>query len=521
MVDIAWKLIVGETRPAESHGNKLGDGNTRFVAPLAKPSAHVSQVGLDGVRQVGYVIFQGGNRPVAGLGNNMKKCLFSYQWFSLIFAIACLFSSPLHAATFTVNSTADAIDANAGDGVCETAPSNGECTLRAAAQESNALAGTDTINLPAGTYPLSIAGRGEDQTATGDLDIHSSDLTINGAGPTDTIIDGGQIDRVFEMPFSQVITVGISDVTIRNGLGTDAMGGGGIRNRSGVLTVTDTVITGNEDITGGAISTFNCTVTIRNSAISNNTASTVGGAIYSPFGSLNISDSNILDNSVSVSGGGIGAGGTATISNSTISENTAVFGGGISFGGNSLTITASTISFNTATETGGGINSRGSVTITNSTISENAAVHGGAIGNSGTLTLSNSTLADNNRLSDRPDTAAGIQNASGTVGLQNTIVANNPPEGNCVGAGIISLDHNLDSGSSCGFSAAGDLVSTDPALGLLEDNGGPTFTHALLPDSPAIDAGDNTGCPATDQRGFPRPTDGDGDGTAVCDTHEN
>ncbi|MBA7659247.1 hypothetical protein ES703_67221 [subsurface metagenome] len=74
-------------------------------------------------------------------------------------------------STFTVNSTDDATDVNPGDGVAETAPGNGICTLRAAIQEANALAGPDTINLPANTYTLSIAGANEDAAATGDLDI--------------------------------------------------------------------------------------------------------------------------------------------------------------------------------------------------------------------------------------------------------------------------------------------------------------------------------------------------------------
>ena len=80
-----------------------------------------------------------------------------------------------------VNSTTDMVDANPGNGVCETAPGNNVCTLRAAIQESNALAGADSITLPAGTYILGIAGDGEDASATGDLDI-IGDLTINGAG---------------------------------------------------------------------------------------------------------------------------------------------------------------------------------------------------------------------------------------------------------------------------------------------------------------------------------------------------
>jgi CSLREA domain-containing protein len=90
-----------------------------------------------------------------------------------------------HAATFTVNSTADAVDTNPGDGVC--ADGSGNCTLRAAIMEANALPGADTITLPAGTYILTIPGINEDAAATGDLDI-TADLTINGADTASTII---------------------------------------------------------------------------------------------------------------------------------------------------------------------------------------------------------------------------------------------------------------------------------------------------------------------------------------------
>ncbi|HSR35531.1 MAG TPA: DUF11 domain-containing protein, partial [Anaerolineae bacterium] len=96
----------------------------------------------------------------------------------------------------------------------------------------------------------------------------------------------------------------------------------------------------------------------------------------------------------------------------------------------------------------------------------------------------------------------------GNIHLQNTIVANNTLA-NCGRSAqtdpIHSLGHNLDSGATCEFAAPGDLVETNPQLGLLQDNGGPTWTRALLPDSPAINAGDNAGCPATDQRGVTRP----------------
>src|SRR5919197_1300453 len=85
-----------------------------------------------------------------------------------------------HAASFTVDSTADAVDAAPGDGAC--APAGGTCTLRAAVQETNALGGTNTINVPAGTYTLTLAGVDEDAAASGDLDVTGGSLTIEGAG---------------------------------------------------------------------------------------------------------------------------------------------------------------------------------------------------------------------------------------------------------------------------------------------------------------------------------------------------
>ena len=85
------------------------------------------------------------------------------------------------AGPFQVNSTADEVDALPGDGVCETGPGNGVCTLRAAAQEANATTEADSITIPAGIYTLTISGTDEDEGATGDLDI-TQDVSIYGAG---------------------------------------------------------------------------------------------------------------------------------------------------------------------------------------------------------------------------------------------------------------------------------------------------------------------------------------------------
>src|SRR5439155_17380549 len=117
-------------------------------------------------------------------------------------------------------------------------------------------------------------------------------------------------------------------------------------------------------------------------------------------------------------------------------------------------------------------------------------------------------------------TIAGNQHAfpgagiAGAISLLNTIVADN--FSNCAGV-ITSLGHNLSSDNSCNFAATGDMNNANPKLGSLRYNGGPTLTRGLLPGSLAIDAGDNNGCPPTDQRSVPRLIDGDFDGFAQCD----
>ncbi|MFZ1474955.1 MAG: hypothetical protein WAV79_18720, partial [Anaerolineae bacterium] len=116
------------------------------------------------------------------------------------------------AAIFTVNSVNDAVDLVAGDGSCDSsAQPNDQCTLRAAIQETNALAGADTIMLPTGTYTLTIPGIAENLAATGDLDIRDS-LTLIGAGAAATVIDGGALDRVFHL-VTNGSTMQISGVT--------------------------------------------------------------------------------------------------------------------------------------------------------------------------------------------------------------------------------------------------------------------------------------------------------------------
>ncbi len=434
---------------------------------------------------------------------------------------------PVYAVNFAVDSTADAVDANPGDGVCDDGA--GRCTLRAAIQETNALAGPDIITLPAGTYTLSIPGADEDAAATGDLDI-TDDLTLTGAGRVTTVIDGGAIDRVIHSALDgQSITVTISGVSVENGR-TSFSGGAGIFNGRfglGLLELRSVFVRNNivagPGGSGGGIHNIGV-VNLEDVIVHNNDGFVTGGGIFNQ-GTLTISASTVRDNVTNSTGGGIDSGGTATIIDSTISHNFAGLGAGGGGGINNfgtMEISNSTVNDNSSHDWGGGVANSGELALTNTTLSGNAAgTEGGGLRNHplGTSTLTNVTISDNTAA-----TGGGIFSLAdpfafgGSVALKNSLLAHNTPF-NCSGGGpIISHGHNLDSGNTCNLAGLGDLSSTDPLLGPLADNGGPTETHALLVGSPAIDAGsDDCPPPATDQRGLPRPTDGDADGTSACD----
>ncbi len=264
----------------------------------------------------------------------------------------------------------------------------------------------------------------------------------------------------------------------------------------------------------------------------------------------------------------VASGSVVSISGITVSNGNANNGGGISNNeGGTLTVAGSTISDNAA-QTGGGINNRGILTVTGSTISDNSSsstgIGGGgvytdtlAITGAGTTTITNSTISGNTT----EGFGGGVYNEDGrTVIEHSTITGNTAPSGQGSGvasygdpftptevlSSIVSANTNTDvdfvngatnSFVSEGYNLIGDGNATgdfdqpgddadvgDPGLDPLGSYGGPTPTHRLQPDSPAVDAGppadgDPTACPPpeTDQRGVQRPQDGDGDGTARCD----
>jgi hypothetical protein len=155
---------------------------------------------------------------------------------------------------------------------------------------------------------------------------------------------------------------------------------------------------------------------------------------------------------------------------------------------------------------GGGIWNNGTLTVTNSTVSENTADSGGGILTGGTLTVTNSTVSGNTAA----DVGGGIFNSGGTLTVTNTLI-----DGDCNEA-IASSGYNIESpGNTCGFDQGTDQVDVTEGqlnLGPLQDNGGPTMIHALLPGSVAIDVIPADMCEVTeDQRGEPRP------GGTMCD----
>jgi hypothetical protein len=413
--------------------------------------------------------------PLKGASNMIPSCNRSFWAVLAGVAIVVVFGAlPAFGSTLTVTNANDSGGGSLRQAIIDAAPG-------------------DTINFSVtGTIQM-----------TSDELFIGKNLAISGPGASSLAISGPfgvvggdpiftSTPRVFEI--GSGITVAISGVTIENGTNNY---GGGIYN-AGTLTVTNCTLSGNwaSGFFGEGGGIYNVgTLTVTSSTISGN---------YSAYYGL---------------GGGIGNAGTLTLTYSTISNNSAYQGGGIrNHVAGSLIVTYSTISNNGATLSGGGIDNYGTVTVTNSTFSGNNGAFGGGIGSyggSGIVTVSNSTFSGNN------GERGGAFLNYGTMTVKNTIIANSNSifGGNCgiPNGTFISQGYNLSDDGSCPFTQTGDLNSTPAGLGPLQNNGGPTFTQALLVGSPAIDAGDPNFDPNSftppllyDQRGsgFPRVASG-------------
>lgn len=308
-------------------------------------------------------------------------------------------------------------------------------------------------------------------------------LQINGGSHT---IDGAAAYRHFLIVDSAVT---IDDLTLSNGsafdscvVGPNGCGGAIWVQSSAVLTLTNAILTGG---TAG-----------------------LGAGLYNQGGIVTINSSAILSNTGSYRGGGIGnRDGFMTIIDSAISGNSNFVVGGVSNeGSGTITITGSTINNNTANSSTGGLYNEGNAaTISNSTISGNTAPSGsigGVLNHFSIMLLVNTTIANNSSSTD-----SGFHNNGTTLTVRNSIFDANGGDSDCAGVtGAMADNTNLASDGSCGDAVQSATIN----LGPLQDNGGPTFTHALLSGSTAIDTGDGAICAAApvnnlDQRGMTRP----------------
>jgi hypothetical protein len=393
---------------------------------------------------------------------------------------------------------------------------SGAGTLRQAIIDANTTAGDDIINFSiTGTITLNSLSNTVNASLPTIISASTpitgggtaGTLTITGPGATSLTIsglDGGNGSRDFNIfNIASGGNLSISGVTVS---GAKTSGNGGAFNNSGTLSVSNSTLSGNSAGTfGGAIFNNNGALTLTNSTLSGNNA-TYGGGISNQFGTITISNSTLSGNSATTSGGGIQNNGSLTVSNSTISGNSAATHGGGIFNTDNLTLTNSTLSGNSASNRGGGIYNSGTLSVTNSTIASNTAgTFGGGIHNIGAITpitLTNSTLSGNSASSN----GGGINNI-GTLNIANTIIANSTNGGDFAGNQPVTSTNNIVEDGSITNGA----IAADPLLGPLQNNGGPTFTMALLPGSIAIGNGNSTISNASpvsgkDQRGVNRIT---------------
>ena len=467
----------------------------------------------------------------------MKSFRFGAALVTICLALGCVPSAP-NAAVFNVDTTVDDPSLIA----CDDATPN-DCSLRGAIIKANGLTEAVTINVPAGTYILSQVGSCYFDGNVNNFPIPTQALcpfgTLNivGAGAGATIIDANQPPgSIFvQAPVMIVATTGsvrVSGVTMRHGnfsVGSLFGHGGGINN-AGTLVIEDSVISDNFTIgAGGGI--FNQRdLTILRSTITRNISFSGGGGIV---------NTNLVGTCLAVSPCRDGQG-LLTIADSTISENSTTLccGAGIFNANGMVDITGSTISGNSTNGSGGGIaNSAWNINLTNVTVSGNRARIGGGISAGGpgsTMYLNNVTVADNTA-QDEDDPSFGIgggvlNNGGFGITLANTIVARNFAAGlcsinGCIPAGndcfadpnsaLTSQGYNLlqDTGAcSIVGDTTGNITGQDPKLGVLTDNGGHAFTHALASDSPAVEAGNpaipgngGAACAVTDERALLRP----------------
>jgi CSLREA domain-containing protein len=427
--------------------------------------------------------------------------------------------------TFVVNSTADAVDANLGDGECAT--SSGACTLRAAIQEANAGSGANTIELPAGTYTITRVPDAVDPPelpelpnatcSTVDAGAHEGDfdvtcpLTIVGAGAGATIIDGGQpppgappeqtaADRLFDIHQSAG-DVTISGLTVREGYHAEA--GGAIANASGGTVQLQNIDVRDSYATayGGGIYTgepleVECPEPCAGGAprlelvgvnLIGNATGGEGGGAFVMFGTLNVTGGSISGNQAA-NGGGLFNGGElsetgvpsqASLDGVTFEDNVALGAGGAINGDHegSVSIASSTFTSNTAFDYGGAVavGSKSSLVIGASTFTGNVSVgEGGAVFTAveRSVSISGSTFTGNEAGKTLPDPEVPGEIAEGEGGGGAVLLG---------GSGPVTV---------AGATFTGNSAAHDGGAILIENNASVDITDTVVTGN---EAGGNGG----------------------------
>ena len=403
-----------------------------------------------------------------------------------LFALAAAFAaSPAHATTFNVNSEADVPDDSVGDGICHAVLGlPGVCTLRAAVQEANAHAGSDTISLSAGqVYTLTRSGQ-DDTALNGDLDIDDDVLIMFFASGERPIVDANGLERAFEIHSGNVTMLGF-DITGGDAtLPLDAAGGGvAINIDAGIVQLSLMRIHGNRARFGGGLYNDGANTTVSASEVFDNEQASggvdyTGGAIRNR-GTLEVEYSSIYDNH------GEGELGTVAVSNEPPTTGSA-----------SLTLRNSTVASNVGT----GVES-----------ASNGATH------EANLSLRSVTIGGNS------GTGLRIAGSGGSYTARISVIASNVGADCQVSSSVLldlDLDHyNVDSDDSCEFGdGASNATGIDAQLTPLAQRGGPTAVSWPLTTSPLIEFGPAIGCEPDDQQFGDRPVDFDGGGGARCDS---
>jgi uncharacterized repeat protein (TIGR01451 family)/CSLREA domain-containing protein len=421
------------------------------------------------------------------------RVVFATTLLALMFPLAGAGRASVH-ATITVDETNDELN------------NDGDCSLREAVEAANtnsavddciAGSGTDTITFNSGT-------NGDDIDLTlGSIDLESA-MTIDGNGQGTTTVTGDEF-------FVDAVTATIKDMTlvdvnneggtatVDNVEATDEMNNNSFQAETTIMIITDSNL---GDVTNNSgFGTSHTEMTISNSTmglVDNNSGFDTSST------ELTITNSDVggVDNNA---GGGSTT--TASIVDSTFGDQ------GITNNDVGTTVTISGTTLVGVNSVAVDVSGGATVTIVNSTITDNDDI--GVAFSDGAVAIINSTIFENSSF--------GIDATDPGVTIVNTIVAGNS-DGDCAGeddggggSAVLSLGGNIDSDGTCNLIEPSDQPNTDPDLGPLADNGGPTETHLPNTGSPAIDLGLDDPCTGVDQRGVTRPQDGDGNGTATCD----